>query len=159
MVANGEHAQMTEDRPYQIYATHLWQLDDDYLRLFDYLGDIDNFYYVNHSDPEHEPEGDPLAAREAIKEQIEASELVIVLATQYLANPEMIELQMTTAKRHGKPILAVEPFGPDDVPEKIKQMSDHVVEWYARKIVDGIKMLARGEEAHRYDTIDWPGDL
>ena len=66
---------------------------------------------------------------------------------------------MTTARRHGKPVLAIEPFGPDAVPEKVKEMSDQVVEWYARKIVDGIKALARGEDVQRYDTIDWPGDL
>ena len=152
---------MPEEDAIHLYATHLWEQNDDaYLRLFDYLGDIDNFYYVNHSDPEHQPEGgDALASRDALADQIAAAELVIVLSTQYLQNPELIELQMTTAKRHGKPILAIEPFGAEAVPEKVKQMSDHVVEWYARKIVDGIKMLARGEEAHRYDTLDWPGDL
>lgn len=151
---------MPEEDAIHLYATHLWTHDDDYLRLFDYLGDIDTFYYVNHADPEHEPEGDDvLAGREEMTRQIEAAEVVIVLSTQYLQDPELIDLQMTIAKRHGKPILAIEPFGPDEVPDKIKQMSDHIVEWYARKIVDGIKMLARGEEVHRYDTIDWPGDV
>ncbi len=151
---------MPDEDSIHVFATHLWENDDDYLRLFDYLGDIDNFYYVNHSAPEDEPEGaDALASREALLAQIEPAEVVIVLSTQYLRDPVMIELQMATAKRHGKPVLAVEPFGPDPVPEKIKEMSDKVVEWYARKIVDGIKMLARGEEEHRFDTIDWPGDL
>ena len=150
---------MPDEEAIHLYATHLWENDDEYLRLFDYLGDVENFYYVNHSKPEDKPEGDALAAREALLEQITDAEIVIVLCTQYFQDPEMIELQMVTAKRHGKPILTIESFGPDPVPEKIKQMSDHVVEWYARKIVDGIKMLARGEEVHRYDTIDWPGDL
>ena len=151
---------MSEDKPLQVYATHLWELDDDYLRLFDYLGDIDQFYYVNVSDPEAAPEdGDPLAAREILAAQIEAAEVVVVLSQQHYTDPELIELQMTTAKRHGKPLLVVEPFGPDDVPKQVKEMSDQVVEWYARKLVDGIKALARGEDVQRFDTIDWPGDL
>ncbi|MBT8143417.1 MAG: hypothetical protein KJO55_01880 [Gammaproteobacteria bacterium] len=151
---------MSEDKPYQLYATHLWDLDDDYLRVFDYLGDIDQFFYVNLSDPEAAPEDDdPLAARDILAGQIEKSELVIVLAQQHYTDPELIELQMTTAKRHGKPILAIEPFGPDAVPDKVREMSDKIVEWYARKIVDAVKELARGEDVQRYDTLDWPGDL
>ncbi len=151
---------MSEDKPIRIYATHLWELDDDYLRLFDYLGDIDQFYYVNVSQPEAAPEdADPLAAREILRKQIEDSEVVVVLSQHHYADPALIELQMSTANRHGKPLLAIEPFGPDPVPEQVKEMSDQVVEWYARKIVDGIKALARGEDVHRFDTIDWPGDL
>ena len=151
---------MSEDKPIRIYSTHLWELDDDYLRLFDYLGDIDQFYYVNVSDPEAAPDdGDPLAAREILAEQIEKAEVVVVLAQHHYTDPDLTELQMTTAKRHGKPMMAIEPFGPDAVPEQVKEMSDQVVEWYARKMVDGIKALARGEDVQRYDTIDWPGDL
>lgn len=151
---------MPEDKPYELYATHLWSMDDDYLRLFDYLGDIDQFFYVNHSDPEAGETGDdPLLARERLAGQIEKAELVIVLSQHYYVNAELIELQMSTAKRHGKPILAIEPFGPDPVPDAVKQLSDQVVEWYARKIVDGIKALARGENVQRFDTIDWPGEL
>lgn len=151
---------MPKENPYKVYATHLWSLDDDYLRLFDYLGDIDLFYYENRSDPDAKPAADdPIAAREELARQIDSAELVIVLSQQHYENAELIDLQMTTAKRHGKPILAIEPFGPDAVPEPVKQMSDQVVEWYARKIVDGIKMLARGEDVQRYDSIEWPGDL
>lgn len=151
---------MSEDKPFQIYATHLWSMDDDYLRLFDYLGDIDQFFYVNHSDPEAAgDDADPLAARELFREQIEKAELVIVLSQQHYENAELIDLQMSTARRHGKPVLAIEPFGPDPVPVAVKQMSDKVVEWYARNIVDGIKTLARGEDVQRFDSIDWPGEL
>ena len=151
---------MPDEDSIHLFATHTWSLDEDYLRLFDYLGDVENFYYVNHSNPDVEPDvGGALASRDALVDQIGASEVVIVLCGQYLQNPEEIDLQIVTAKRHGKPILTIESFGPDPVPEKLKEMSDHVVEWYARKIVDAIKMLARGEEIHRYDTIDWPGDV
>lgn len=151
---------MPEEDAIHLFATHQWQLDEDYLRLFDYLGDVENFYYVNHSDPEAEPDcGEALAARDALADQISGAEVVIVLATQYIQNPDVVDLQIATAKRHGKPVLTIEPFGPDPVPDKLKQMSDHVVEWYARKIVDAIKMLARGEEIDRYDTIEWTGDL
>ncbi|MBT8131254.1 MAG: TIR domain-containing protein [Gammaproteobacteria bacterium] len=150
---------MTDEDTIKLYATHLWRLDDEYLRLFDYLGDVENFYYVNLSKPEEEPVGDALAARDSLLDQIQGAELVIVLSSQYNENPDLIDLQLTTAKRHGKPILAVEAFGPDPVPEKIQSAADHVVEWYARNIVDAIKMLTRGEEISRFDTIEWPGDL
>lgn len=151
---------MPRENPYRLYATHLWELDDDYLRLFDYLGDIDLFYYVNCSDPEARPDGDdPIAEREVLAAQIGQAELVIVLAQQHYENPGLIELQLTTARRHGKPILAVEPFGPDPVPQPVRAAAAEVVEWYARKLVDGIKKHARGEDVQRFDTIDWPGDL
>lgn len=151
---------MPQDKPFLIYATHAWSEDDDYLRFYDYLGDIENFYYVNQSRPGAQPDGgDPLAVREELQKQIESAEIVVVLATQHSHAPELIELQVATAKRLGKPVLVVEPFGPEEVPEALRAQADKVIEWYARKLVDAIKLLARGEDTNRFEVLDWPGEL
>ncbi len=146
---------MPIDNPYRLFVSHPWQEDDDYLRLFEYLGDTKEFYYVNLSAAIDKPLGhDELRAE--LERQISGAEVVIMLSGQYPEHAEDLDLQLATAKRHAKPILAVEPFGPNNMDDAIRTKADKIVPWYNRSIVDGIKFLARGEDTARFEVLDFP---
>ena len=146
---------MPIDNPYQIFVTHPWDEDDDYLRLFEYLGDTKEFYYVNLSAATDKPAGQE-QVRAEIERQINNAEVVIVLSGQYPEHSEDLDLQLATAKRHAKPILAVEPFGPNNMDDAVREKADKIVPWYNRSIVDAIKLLARGEDTARFEVLDFP---
>ena len=148
---------MSQDNPIRIYATHLWEEDDDFLRLFEYLTDVDSFFYVNLSEPGNKPGGGDREAEQAeFRRQMGPAEVVMVLSTQYVTNTGLIIYQMDLAKAMKKPIIAVEPFGPENILKPVKDKADEIVPWYNRSMVDSIRHLGRGDLTSRYEVIDFP---
>ena len=146
---------MSQKDPIRIFVTHVWQKSDDYLRLFEYLESTSNFYYQNFSRPEEAPSGDKEAMRSSLRRQIEHAESVIVLSSLYGAHRDWIEFQMNAAQAMNKPLLVMEPFGDDEIPEEVRARADEVAEWNARSIEDAIRRTARHEETQRWDVIEW----
>ena len=148
---------MSQDNPIRIYVTHLWEEDDDFLRLFEYLTDVENFFYVNLSEPGQKPAAPDREAEQAeFRRQMSTAEVVMVLATQYVTNTGLIIYQLDLAKALKKPIIAVEPFGPDSILKPVKDKADEIVPWYNRSMVDAIRHLGRGDLTSRYEVIDFP---
>lgn len=148
---------MSIDNPIRLYATHLWEKDDDFLRLFEYLTDVENFFYVNLSEPELKPGSAEREAEQAeFRRQMADAEVVIVLSSQYVTNAGLLTYQMDLAKAMKKPIMAVEPFGPDSILKPVKDKADEIVPWYNRSMVDSIRHLGRGDLTSRYEVIDFP---
>jgi hypothetical protein len=149
---------MPKDQPYRIFVSHAWRPHDDYTRLFDYLGDAADFYYTNLSTPEAPPTDTSRTGIEAaLARQIGPAEVVIVLGGVYEAHPELIDLQMALAKKHGRPIIGLRPSGSQVVPKAIEHRANDVVVWSERTIVDAIKLHARGEQTNRFEVIDFDG--
>ncbi len=146
---------MPQENPYRLFITHGWEEDDDYLRLLEYLGDSKDFYYVNLSSVADKP-GSPDALRAEIEAQMKKAEVVIVLSGQYAEHKDMLDLEMAMARRLVKPMLGIEPFGPNSMDDKVRAEVDQTAPWYNRSIVDGIKYLSRGEDTMRFDVIDFP---
>ncbi len=146
---------MAQENPFKLFISHGWEEDDDYLRLLEYLGDSKDFYYVNLSQTTDRP-ANPDDLRAQIHEQMVRAEVVIMLSGQYFDHADMLDLEMATARRLVKPMLAIEPFGPKSMPDKVREQADQTAPWYNRSIVDGIKYLARGEDTMRFEVIDFP---
>lgn len=148
---------MSEDNPFRIYATHLWSKDDDYLRLFEYLNDVANFFYVNLSDPDDLPQSMNVEhVQTKLNQQMKDAEVVIVLATQYVTDANQIQYQLDLARALSKPVVAVEPFGPNNILKPVKDRAVEVVPWYNRSIADAIRHHGRGDLTSRYEVIDFP---
>ena len=49
---------VTQKNPIRLFVCHVWQPDDDYLRVFEYLESVSNFFYRNTSTPEKRPAGE-----------------------------------------------------------------------------------------------------
>ncbi len=149
---------MSEDNPIRVFVSHNFQEDDDYLRVFEFLEGVDRFFYLNCSKPENIPESGGLeAAKEELIKQITESEVVIILATHFNDNTELVRFQMDAAEANGKPMIAIRPFGgvaeSDD--ELVDRVKEHI-EWNEREIADALRRQARLEDTARWDVVDFP---
>jgi len=149
---------MPKDQPYRIFVSHAWHPNDDYTRLFEYLGDAKDFYYTNLSTPDVPPSDTSRTGIEAsLARQIGPAEVVLILGALYDSHKELVELQMALAKKHARPLIGLRPSGSQVIPKAIEQRVNQVVVWSERTIVDAIKLLARGEETNRFEVIDFDG--
>ncbi len=72
---------MSENNPITVFASHAFDESDDYLRAFEFLESVDNFFYLNVSKPENVPKtGGLQAIKDELIEQIKAAEVILVLS-------------------------------------------------------------------------------
>lgn len=149
---------VSEKNPIRLFVSHLFAEDADYLRMFEFLESVDRFYYINVSKPEAIPQSGGL---EAIKDeyiaQIKEGEVVVVLASHFDENMELVRFQMDVAEANDRPLIVIRPFGglKETADELLKRVKEHVV-WNDREIADAISQQARLEDTARWDVIDFP---
>ena len=151
---------MSQNNPIRVFVTHAWDTSDEYLRIFEYLESARNFFYKNVSAPDKAPpSGGKEADREELRRQIAQAECVIALPGMYRAQSDLMLFELTFAKASEKPVILMRPFGANQILSKeITSMSDQIVEWDGRALVDAIKAQARHEESNRWDTIEFKLD-
>jgi hypothetical protein len=150
---------VTQKNPIRLFVCPVWQPDDDYLRVFEYLESVGNFFYRNTSTPDRRPAGDRDAQRDDLRRQITEAEAIIVPSQLYRKHMDWVEFQMHCAKAFDKPVIVLEPFGTHEtIAPAVLEMGDEVVPWDKRQLVDAIKRQARHEETTRFDTIEFKLD-
>jgi hypothetical protein len=150
---------MSQNNPIRVFVTHAWETSDDYLRIFEYLESARNFFYKNLSAPDKAPAGGKEADREELRRQMAQAECVIALPGLYAKQSDLLLFELTFAKASDKPVILMKSFGANAVmPKEIISLSDQVVEWDGRALVDAIKGAARHEETNRWDTIEFKLD-
>ena len=150
---------VSQQNPIRIYVSHLWEADDDYLRVFEFLESARNFYYTNSSKPDRRPPGGKEAEREELRAQIAPAEVVIVLASQFRRAPELVEFQANFAKAAEKPLVVLTSFGGTGaVSKSLLALADESVDWDERALTDALRRQARHEETTRWDTIEFKLD-
>ena len=149
---------MSEKNPIRVFVTHNFVEDDDYLRVFEFLEGVDRFFYLNCSKPENVPESGGLEAiKEELINQIKTCEAVVVLATHFIENTDLVHFQMDAAEANEKPLIAIRPFGGlVETPEELVNRVKEHVEWNEREIVDALRRQARLEDTARWDVVDFP---
>lgn len=151
---------MSEKNPIKLFVTHLFEPDEEYFRVFEYLESAPNFFYTNLSAPEKPPRSrDPASLQIALREQMEEAEAVLLLSKLHARAPSLIEFQAVCARKVGKPVIVMEPFGEDkSVVERLRKLGDCVVGWNQRDMSDAIKLQARHEETARFDMVEFDPD-
>ena len=149
---------MSENNPIRVFVTHNFSETDDYLRVFEFLETSDRFFYLNTSKPENAPKS---GGMEEIKDewilQIKASEVVIVLASLYAEQADLVSYQMDVAEANEIAMIAIRPFGGVlDTPPDLIERAHVLVEWNDREMVDAIKREARMEDTQRWEVLDFP---
>jgi hypothetical protein len=148
---------LNQDNPIRLYVTHLWSEDDDYLRVFEYVSGIDSFFYVNLSEPGARPATGGRDAEEAeYRRQMDKAEVIVAPASQYVTDARTMQFQLDLARTLRKPVVVIEPFGPEEVLRPVKVRASEIVPWYDRSIVDAIRHQGRGDSTSRYEVIDFP---
>lgn len=151
---------MSESNPYRIFVSHLYAVDEVYVRVFEYLESVPNFYYKNCSTPDKPPRSkEREAIREDLRRQILEAEVVIVLSSMIDRDAVLIEFQALCAKSLEKPLIVMEPFGAGKpVAKELRELADEVVAWSGREISDAIRRQGRHEDTTRWDVIEFKLD-
>ncbi len=131
---------------YNLFLSHSWKHNTQYNNLENLLRARPFFNFRNYSVPEHNP---ILGARTdaqletAIEEKIRACSVVVILAGVYATYSKWINKEIQIAKRLGKPILAIKPFGNTQMSTTVTQAADSIVNWNTESVVAEIRRLAR----------------
>ena len=148
---------MSAKEPIRLYITHAFKPNEEYSRVFEYLESRDNFYYLNHSDPEKDVSAFTTEAlQEEIRRQISPSEVVIFPAGCYADNPRLMDFILKVCQAFDKPILGIQGHGATiNLPKEALEATTETVDWNDRMITDTAKRLARGGGAGELDTVEF----
>ena len=150
---------MSQAHPIRLFVTHVWEVSEDYLRVFEYLEGSANFFYKNFSTPEKPPVGNKEAMKEELRRQIAPVECVIALPDPYEKNQDMLTFQLLYAQASHKPVVLMKRFGSGAaVPKALADLANEVVDWDERALVDAVRRQARHEDTARWDTIEFKID-
>jgi len=149
---------VNEDNPIRVFVCHNFVEDEDYLRVFEFLECVDQFYYLNCSKPENTPGAGGLEAiKDELRGQIEPAEVVIILASTFSEHTDLVRYQMDVAEAGGKPLIAIRPFGGvAETPEELVTRVKEHIGWNEREMADALRRQARLEDTARWDVIDFP---
>ncbi len=147
---------MSEKNPIRVYVTHAFASTSDYLRVFEYLEAVPNFFYRNCSVTDHVPQGGKEGLKEEYRTQLKNAEVVVVLSSLYIENEYWATYQMDAAQAINLPLVAIEPFGTaTKIPAEVAKRAAECVGWNERLIVDAVRRQARHEDTARWDVIEF----
>lgn len=151
---------ISQQNPVRLFVSHVFELSDDYHRVFEYLESSHNFYYLNSSDPQRRPAAaDREAMKEELRRQISQAEVVIIPSGLYREHREWIDFQLNCAKGLDKPVIVLESFGvKNKLPVQLEALGDEIIEWNERAIADAIRRQARHEDTARWDVVEFKLD-
>ena len=132
-------------KTYNLFISHSWNYGSQYSNLTSLLRSRAFFSFKNYSVPESNP---IIGARtdkqleEAIESKVRASSVVIIMAGVYSTYSKWINKEIKIAKRLGKPILAVKPFGSSNMSTTVKEAANEICNWSTEGVVSAIRRLA-----------------
>ncbi len=147
------------DVPLRIYVSHRFAADEEYLRVLEYLDGARRLLYQLVSAPDACPPEGREGQREAWRRQIQAAEVVILLAAHFDLDPEAVAFQARFAATAAKPLLVLRRFGSVLEPLPTLTRGAHaVLDWNARSLADALRRFGRQQEARRWDTIEFTSE-
>ena len=150
---------MSDASPIRVFVSHLFEKHPDYLRVFEYLESREKFLYLNVSNPEIMPGGGKEGLKDELRNQIKASEVMVIPVSIFERNPDLVTFQMDCAGAFNKPVIGVKSFGETVIiPKIILERASDVVDWNARSIEDALRQHARHENTARWDMVEFKLD-
>lgn len=134
-------------KQYNIFISHSWTYGDAYDRLSEMLKKKPYFNYKDFSVPKDDPvhtSGTDKELYEAIKNKISLTSVVIIMAGKYSTFSKWIKKEIKISKEEfeeNKKILAITPWGAEQISSTVKENADKIVGWNTDSIVDGIREL------------------
>lgn len=125
-----------------IFISHAWKYSTHYDTLVNWFNDEANFSWRNCSVPSTNPllEITSKGLSEGMTRQISPSQVVIILGGMYAAHSAWIEYEIDEAKRMGKTIIGVKPWGQERVPKCVQDASIcEPVGWNKSSIINAIR--------------------
>ena len=128
--------------PYRIFISHAWDYNDEYYKLEKMLKEYPNFEFRNYSVPKHDAFDTGAQLTKKLLDQMNPTQVVIILAGMYAAHSDWIQFEIDEAKRLGKAIIGVKPWGQERVPQSIQDAAKVIHGWNVGPIIASIRELA-----------------
>lgn len=128
------------DRQYNIFISHAWDYNDEYERVVDFLDDFNELKWQNHSVSIDDPleTVNDTHLRSELRNQIQTTAVVLVLAGMYSVHREWIQNEIEIANNFDKPIIGIRPHGSEQTPNIVENECVEMVGWRQKSIVRAI---------------------
>ncbi len=133
--------------PHNLFISHSWAYGDAYDRLSAMLRAAPRFEYKDYSVPKNNPihnADNASQLRSAIQAQMRSASAVLIMAGKYSTYSKWINEEITLAKNgftYKKPILAITPWGAQQISSTVREAADEIVKWDTGSIVSAIRRL------------------
>lgn len=131
-------------RTYQVFISHAWDYADEYHRMVNLLNGVPNLKWENLSVPEHAPVSSDDTEYE-LRNKMREAHVFVLLGGMYVAHSEWIEFEVNFARRIGRPIIGVQPWGSQRVPQVLQNAAREIVGWNGASVVSAIRRNALPE--------------
>jgi hypothetical protein len=124
-----------------LFISHAWQYDQAYLTLVNWFDNEPNFLWKNCSIPSTNalPNKTTKGLAEGITRQINPAQGVLIIAGMYAAHSGWIDYEIGEARRMGKTIIGIRPWGQQRMPVKVQDAANVIVNWNSASIVTAIR--------------------
>ena len=126
---------------YHVFISHSWNYSDFYARLVEMLKAKPTFSFKNYSVPSVNPITGARTDRElkdAIEVKMRMSSVILIMAGMYSTYSKWINIEIEIAKRLGKPIIAIKPFGAERISTVVRDASHKECAWNTNSIIQAI---------------------
>jgi hypothetical protein len=138
---------MVKARAVDVFITHAWRYHRDWKLLVDLLNAHDLHRWRNFSLPWYDPALDPRteSGGKTVRWHLEAQIIpahAVLLLTSVLSEPgtrKWLDYEIELSRKHGKPIIAIPPWGESEVNLEVSELADAVVGWDAAAIFEAVK--------------------
>lgn len=131
-------------RAYNIFISHRWLYNGDYVRLVGLLDAAPGFFWRNYS----VPWDDPLLARsskrlrDALHNQMRLTHVVLTIAGVYASRSDWMMRELELANDFRKPIVAIAPWGSRNTSVACRSAATTMVNWSTASIIRAIAEYA-----------------
>lgn len=131
---------MVDFRTYNLFISHCWSYDHEYVRLVNLLNNAPDFSWKNYSVSCDNPlmGGSKKKLAEEIDRQIRLASAVLVISGIYVSHREWIQFEINLADQYDKPIVGIVPRGNVNIPAAIRSSAWDIVSWSTNSIVNSI---------------------
>jgi hypothetical protein len=129
-------------KSYKIFISHAWHYNEDYYRIEKWLNEAPYFTWKNLSVPKHDPILNSEQLAKELHNQMRPSDVFIILAGMYVSHSDWIQYEINFARRIGRPIVGIRPWGSTVVPVAVQNGADEIVGWNRDSIVGAIRKRA-----------------
>lgn len=130
---------------YNLFISHSWSYGSQYVNFTNLLNSRSYFSFRNYSVPKSSPilgASTDNQLSQAIENKVRACSVVVIMAGVYSTHSKWINKEIEIAKRLGKPILAVKPFGSTNISTTVRGAANEVCNWSTESIISAIRRLA-----------------
>ena len=133
---------MPQLRTYNVFISHAWDHNEDYYRCEVFLNAAPNFRWKNVSVPEHDPILNANRLASELHNQMRDADVFLILSGMYVSHSDWIQYEINFARRIGRPIIGIRPWGSVQLPLAVQKGADEIVGWNSASIVGAIRRLA-----------------